>query len=119
MPKGVRGQEAPARRPLHEALLDEVGLDDVLDGVPRLGEGGGDGFGDDRSRDYEVLLEEKSQTIRALHQQLQQETLQKLTPVLSASQLKKFQIISEAMHAHGMHHRASGAAAATTPSPQT
>jgi len=40
---------------------------------------------------------------QALHQQIQQETLQKLTPVLSATQLKKFQIIQETMHEH-MHH---------------
>jgi hypothetical protein len=59
------------------------------------------------------------QQMKALHQQVQQETLQKLTPVLSATQLKKFQIISEAMHAHGMHHPAEGGAATTTPSPQT
>jgi Spy/CpxP family protein refolding chaperone len=39
--------------------------------------------------------------MHALHQQLQQETLQKLTPVLSAVQLKKFQILSQRMH--GMH----------------
>ena len=59
------------------------------------------------------------QQMKALHQQIQQETLQKLTPVLSASQLKKFQIISEAMHHHGMHHPPAGGAAATTPPPQT
>ena len=33
--------------------------------------------------------------MKALHQQMQQETLQKLTPVLSAPQLKKFQIIQQ------------------------
>jgi hypothetical protein len=58
------------------------------------------------------------QEMKALHQQMQQETLQKLTPVLSATQLKKFQIISEAMHAHGMHHGPAGGAAATPPAPQ-
>ena len=57
--------------------------------------------------------------MKALHQQVQQETLQKLTPVLSATQLKKFQIISESMHGHGMHHRPAGGAAPTTPTPQT
>ena len=41
------------------------------------------------------------QQMQALHQQIQQETLQKLTPVLSASQLKKFQTLQE-MH-NGMH----------------
>ena len=39
--------------------------------------------------------------MQALHAQIQQETLQKLTPVLSASQLKKFQTLQE-MH-DGMH----------------
>ena len=60
------------------------------------------------------------QQMHALHQQLEQETLQKLTPVLSATQLKKFQIIAEQMHhAHGMHHGAPGDAAAATPAPQS
>jgi len=56
------------------------------------------------------------QQMKALHQQIQQETLQKLTPVLSATQLKKFQIISQAMH--GMHHHPEGAASGTAPAPQ-
>jgi len=34
-----------------------------------------------------------SEQMRALHQQIHQETIQKLTPVLSASQLQKYQII--------------------------
>ena len=58
------------------------------------------------------------QQMKALHQQVQQETLQKLTPVLSATQLKKFQIIAETMHEHGMHQHPAGAAA-TPPAPQT
>ena len=37
----------------------------------------------------------------------QQDTLQKLAPVLSATQLKKFQIIQQQMHAH-MGHMAHG-----------
>jgi ribulose bisphosphate carboxylase small subunit len=41
------------------------------------------------------------QQMKALHQQIQQETLQKLTPVLSATQLKKFQIIEQSMHGRG------------------
>jgi hypothetical protein len=41
------------------------------------------------------------QQMKALHQQIQQETVQKLTPVLSATQMKKFQIIAQAMHGHG------------------
>ena len=42
------------------------------------------------------------QQMQALHQQVQQETLQKLTPVLSAAQLKKFQTLQE-MHGGMMH----------------
>jgi len=41
--------------------------------------------------------------MKAMHEQLQQETLQKLAPVLSATQLKKFQIIQQQMHAHMGH----------------
>ena len=51
--------------------------------------------------------------MKALHQQMQQETLQKLTPVLSALQLKKFQIIQQSMHPH--HHHGPKAAAAAPP----
>ena len=36
MREGLRRQQPAARRALHEALLDQVGLDDVLDGVARL-----------------------------------------------------------------------------------
>jgi len=46
------------------------------------------------------------QQMKAVHQQIQQETLQKLQPVLSATQLKKFQIIQQAMHGH--HHFGHG-----------
>ena len=55
------------------------------------------------------------QQMQALHQQIQQETLQKLTPVLSASQLKKFQTLQE-MHdgMHG-HFRHGGAPEGSTP----
>src|SRR5580704_16792832 len=49
MTEGVRRQEAPARRALHEAKLDEIGLDDVLDRIARLGERGGDGLDSDRA----------------------------------------------------------------------
>lgn len=58
------------------------------------------------------------QQMKAMHQQLQQETLQKLTPVLSATQLKKFQIIAAAMHGHGMHHHPPGGAATAPAAPQ-
>ena len=42
------------------------------------------------------------QQMKAMHQQLAQETLQKLQPVLSESQLKKFQTLQE-MHGAMMH----------------
>jgi ribulose bisphosphate carboxylase small subunit len=57
------------------------------------------------------------QQMKALHQQIQQETLQKLAPVLSATQLKKFQIIQQAMHGNGHFNHGgppSGAAAPAT-----
>jgi ribulose bisphosphate carboxylase small subunit len=56
------------------------------------------------------------QQMQALHQQIQQETLQKLTPVLSATQMKKFQIIAQAMHGHGHFH--GGPPASATPPAQ-
>jgi hypothetical protein len=40
--------------------------------------------------------------MKAMHQQLAQETVQKLQPVLSPSQLKKFQTLQE-MHGEMMH----------------
>ena len=57
------------------------------------------------------------QQMKALHEQLQQETLQKLAPVLSATQLKKFQIIQQEMHAH-MGHMAHGQKGTATPPAQ-
>jgi hypothetical protein len=48
------------------------------------------------------------QQMKALHQQVQQETLQKLSPVLSATQLKKFQIIQQQMHGHMGRHMPHG-----------
>jgi ribulose bisphosphate carboxylase small subunit len=48
------------------------------------------------------------QQMKALHQQVQQETLQKLAPVLSATQLKKFEVIQQEMHARMGHHMAHG-----------
>jgi len=44
--------------------------------------------------------------MKAMHEQLQQETLQKLSTVLSATQLKKFQIIQQ--HMNAMHHMGHG-----------
>jgi Spy/CpxP family protein refolding chaperone len=55
--------------------------------------------------------------MKALHQQLQTETLQQLQPVLSALQLKKFQVLEQMHHPH-FHHRgpppASSTSSATT-----
>jgi Spy/CpxP family protein refolding chaperone len=51
--------------------------------------------------------------MHALHEQLQAETVQQLTPVLSASQLKKFEVLREEQHGpHGAgpHGPPSGAA---------
>lgn len=48
MPEGVRRQQAPARRPLDETLLQQERLDDLLDRVARLRERGGDGLDPDR-----------------------------------------------------------------------
>jgi Spy/CpxP family protein refolding chaperone len=42
--------------------------------------------------------------MKALHQQIQAETIQKLTPVLNTTQLAKFQIVMKNMHPH-FHHR--------------
>src|SRR6516162_5652576 len=59
------------------------------------------------------------QQMKAVHEQLQQETLQKLAPVLSATQMKKFQVIQQEMHAHMGHHMAhAGAGTAATPAAQ-
>jgi Spy/CpxP family protein refolding chaperone len=57
------------------------------------------------------------QQMKAVHEQMQQETLQKLSSVLSATQLKKFQVIQQEMHAHMGRHMGPGApgAAATPP----
>jgi len=60
--------------------------------------------------------------MKALHEQIHQETLQKLTPVLSATQLKKFQIIAAEMHGHfrhaGMNGPHPGTDSAATPPAQ-
>src|SRR5579863_5552305 len=51
------------------------------------------------------------QQMRALHQQISQETITKLTPMLSATQLQKFKILQRRMM-HGHFHPGGGAAAA-------
>lgn len=45
--------------------------------------------------------------MKSLHEQMKQETLQKLTPILSESQLKKFQALQE-LHAEMMHGEMHG-----------
>jgi len=53
------------------------------------------------------------QQMRTLHQQISQETITKLTPVLSATQLAKFQILAKhMMHGHFNHGGGPQAAAA-------
>ena len=65
------------------------------------------------------------QQMKALHQQLEQETLQKLsdprrvTPPLSASQLKKFQILSRQMRPHFHHGPPPGTDTAAPATPQS
>jgi Spy/CpxP family protein refolding chaperone len=41
--------------------------------------------------------------MKAAHDQMQADTLKKLTPILSAAQLKKFQVIEQMEHGH-FHH---------------
>jgi len=55
--------------------------------------------------------------MKALHQQAEQETLQQLTPVLSALQLKKFQIVQKSMHGRFHHHGGPPAAASAPAAP--
>jgi Spy/CpxP family protein refolding chaperone len=43
-------------------------------------------------------------SMKALHQQVEAETLQKLQPVLSALQLKKFQVLQQEHHHFHGHH---------------
>jgi|HubBroStandDraft_5_1064220.scaffolds.fasta_scaffold55920_3 hypothetical protein len=47
--------------------------------------------------------------IKALHQQLEQETIAKLTPVLNSNQLAKFEVLQKMHHPHFHHgHRPGG-----------
>jgi hypothetical protein len=54
--------------------------------------------------------------MKAMHEQIQQEIVQKLTPVLSAAQLKKFQAL-QGMHGEMMHDHGHGAPPGATPPP--
>src|SRR5258707_8800988 len=49
MREGRAGQKTAPRRALHEPLLEQEGLDDLLDGVARFAERGGDCLNSDRS----------------------------------------------------------------------
>src|SRR5262245_32960048 len=49
MAEGMAGQQPPARGALHEALLDQERLDDLLDGVARLGQRRRDSLDADRA----------------------------------------------------------------------
>jgi cytochrome c556 len=46
--------------------------------------------------------------IKALHEQLEQETIAKLTPVLNSSQLAKFQVLQKMHHPHFRHGHGPG-----------
>jgi hypothetical protein len=58
------------------------------------------------------------QQMKALHQQLEQETLQQLTPVLSATQLKKFQVLSQMHRPHFHRGGPAGSSSSTAPTTQ-
>ena len=47
--KGTRGHDTAPGGALDEALLDEIGFDNVFDGVAWLGQGRGDCFDADRA----------------------------------------------------------------------
>jgi hypothetical protein len=56
--------------------------------------------------------------VKAMHQQLQQETIQQLTPVLNSAQLAKFQILMKMHHPHFHGHGRGGPSPAATAAPQ-
>jgi Spy/CpxP family protein refolding chaperone len=53
-------------------------------------------------------------TMKASHEQMEADTVAKLTPVLSAAQLKKFQVLEQMRDEH-MHHRGPPPGAAPPP----
>jgi len=55
--------------------------------------------------------------MKALHEQLQQQTVQKLTPVLNSTQLQKFQILMKMHGEHGPHFHHHGAPPGEAPTP--
>src|SRR5580692_6667099 len=64
MAEGVAGDQPAARRALQEAALDEVGLDDVFDGVARLGQGGRKRLDPDRAA---AVIRRDRHEIAAVH----------------------------------------------------
>lgn len=56
--------------------------------------------------------------IKAMHQQLEQETVQQLTPVLNSGQLAKFQILMKMHHPHFHGHGHGGPPPAEAAAPQ-
>jgi hypothetical protein len=58
------------------------------------------------------------QAMHAARQQISQDTLQKLSAVLSATQLKKFQTLQQ-MHAHGFGHHGHGGPGGAGAAPAT
>jgi hypothetical protein len=56
------------------------------------------------------------QQMKALHQQIQQETVQQLSTVLSATQLKKFQVLSQM---HGRFHHGGPSSNKAAPASQS
>src|SRR5690348_6788631 len=64
MAEGVRGQQPSARGALQIAALDQIGLDDVLDGVARLRERGRHGLDADRAA---AVVERDGREVAAVH----------------------------------------------------
>ena len=57
--------------------------------------------------------------IKAMHQQLEQQTIAQLTPVLNSTQLAKFQILMKMHHAHFHGHGHGGPPPAEPAAPQS
>src|ERR1043166_5265986 len=60
----MSGEQPPARRALHEALLDQERLDDLLDRVARLGERRRNGLDPDRSA---AVIERDQREVAPIH----------------------------------------------------
>src|SRR2546423_9475563 len=64
MAEGVAGDQPAARRALQEAALDQVGLDDVFDGVARLRQRGRERLDPDRTA---AVVHRDRREIAAVH----------------------------------------------------